>query len=151
MKGKVARTQVVSEPATIYLTRTKDRCSDVLSIYNLNPVFSSFCLKSPYIKPMLKVSHSITFAEGPLAMDNAASAPAARHKGIRSPVPGNVDIYLFPDLESAHLTSQFLVYMGNLQSAGLVTGLPFPVVIRSPLERFRSWEVNLAFGCLIKG
>ncbi len=89
--------------------------------------------------------------EGPLAMDNAASAPAARHKGIRSPVPGNVDIYLFPDLESAHLTSQFLVYMGNLQSAGLVTGLPFPVVIRSPLERFRSWEVNLAFGCLIKG
>lgn len=88
--------------------------------------------------------------EGPLAMDNAASASAARHKGIRSPVAGNVDIYLFPDLESAHLTSQFLVYAGNLQSAGILAGLPFPVVIRSPLERFRPWEINLALGCLIK-
>ncbi|MGB9628766.1 MAG: phosphate acyltransferase [Thermodesulfobacteriota bacterium] len=89
--------------------------------------------------------------EGPLAMDNAASASAARHKGIISSVPGSVDIYLFPDLESAHLTSQFLVYMCGLQAAGILVGLPFPVVIRSPLERFRPWEINLALGCLIKG
>ncbi len=89
--------------------------------------------------------------EGPLAIDNAASASAALHKGIRSPVPGNVDIYLFPDLESAHLTSQFLVYAGRLRSAGALAGLPFPVVIRSPLERPRSWRINLALGCLMKG
>lgn len=69
--------------------------------------------------------------EGPLSMDNAASASAARHKGIMSPVPGNVDIYLFPDLESAHLTLQFLVYLGRLQRGGVLAGLPFPVVFLS--------------------
>lgn len=89
--------------------------------------------------------------EGPLAMDNAASASAARHKGIMSSVPGNVDIYLFPDLESAHLTSQFLVYLGRLRSGGVLAGLPFPVVIRSPLERPHGWGINLTLGCLMKG
>lgn len=87
--------------------------------------------------------------EGPLAMDNAASARAARHKGIESSVPGHVDLYLFPDLESAHITLQFLVYLGGLSSGGVLAGTPFPVVIRSPLERESSWLINLALGCLM--
>jgi phosphate butyryltransferase len=87
--------------------------------------------------------------EGPLAMDNAVSISAARHKGIESSVPGNVDIYLFPDLESAHITLQFLVYLGGLESGGVLAGTPFPVVIRSPLERPSSWLINLSLGCLM--
>jgi len=87
--------------------------------------------------------------EGPLAMDNAVSVSAARHKGIESPVPGNVDIYLFPDLESAHITLQFLVYLGGLELGGVLAGIPFPVVIRSPLERRSSWLINLSLGCLM--
>jgi len=87
--------------------------------------------------------------EGPLAMDNAVSAQAARHKGIESSVPGHVDLYLFPDLESAHITLQFLVYLGGLSSGGVLAGTPFPVVIRSPLERPSSWPINLALSCLM--
>ncbi|MDI6761982.1 MAG: phosphate acyltransferase [Thermodesulfobacteriota bacterium] len=89
--------------------------------------------------------------EGPLAMDNAASASAARHKGIMSVVPGNVDIYLFPDLESAHLTAQFLAWVGRLQFGGILLGTPFPIAIRSPLERPDSWLINLALACSSKG
>jgi phosphate butyryltransferase len=89
--------------------------------------------------------------EGPLAMDNAASSSAARHKGIMSPVPGNVDIYLFPDLESAHLTAQFLAWVGRLQFGGILLGTPFPIAIRSPLEQPDSWLINLALTCSLKG
>ena len=49
--------------------------------------------------------------EGPLAMDNAESADAAIQKGIQSTVPGNADIYFFPDIESANLTAQFLAWV----------------------------------------
>jgi len=87
--------------------------------------------------------------EGPLAMDNAESASAAKHKGINSPVPGDVDIYLFPDLESANITAQFLAWVGKSQFGGVLVGTSFPVVIRSPLESPESWPINLALALLL--
>ena len=36
--------------------------------------------------------------DGPLAFDNAISAESARVKGINSPVSGDVDILVVPDL-----------------------------------------------------
>ena len=86
--------------------------------------------------------------EGPLAMDNAESASAAKHKEINSPVPGDVDIYLFPDLESANLTAQFLAWVGRRQLCGVLAGTAVPVVIRSPLESSDAWLLNIALGIL---
>ncbi|MBW2617238.1 MAG: hypothetical protein JRD02_13855, partial [Deltaproteobacteria bacterium] len=71
--------------------------------------------------------------EGPLGMDNAESVLAARHKGIDSPVPGDVDIYLFPDLESANITAQFLGCLGSCQLGGVLAGTKLPIIIRSSL------------------
>ena len=86
--------------------------------------------------------------EGPLAMDNAESAAAARHKGVKSPVPGDVDVYLFPDLASAHLTAQFLSWFGDARGGGVLLGSPVPVVVRTLLEPPSSWPVNLYLGLL---
>jgi len=87
--------------------------------------------------------------EGPLAMDNAESALAARHKGIESPVPGNVDIYLFPDLESANITAQFLGFLGSFQLGGVLAGTRLPIIIRSSLESPDSWLLNIALGLVV--
>ena len=86
--------------------------------------------------------------EGPLGMDNAESASAAIHKGISSPVPGGTDVYLFPDLESANLTAQFLAWVGQCQLCGILGGATVPIVICSPLEPPESWLLNLALGML---
>ena len=48
--------------------------------------------------------------DGPLAFDNAVSAEAAKTKGIVSPVAGQADIFVVPDLEAgnpAHRYSKF--------------------------------------------
>jgi phosphate butyryltransferase len=87
--------------------------------------------------------------EGPLGLDNAESALAAKHKGIDSPVPGNVDVYLFPDLESAQHTTQFLVWMGQCRAGGILAGTAFPIIIRSPLEPAESWMINLSLGLIL--
>ncbi len=86
--------------------------------------------------------------EGPLGMDNAESASAARVKGINSPVPGHVDIYFFPDLESASITAQFISRPGGCRLGGIVRGSDFPVIVRSPLETRGSWPVNILLGIL---
>ncbi|MBW1803410.1 MAG: hypothetical protein JRJ85_22100 [Deltaproteobacteria bacterium] len=87
--------------------------------------------------------------EGPLGLDNSASALAAKHKGIDSPVPGNVDVYLFPDLESAQHTTQFLVWLGKCRAGGILAGTTFPIIIRSPLEPVEAWMINLSLGLIL--
>ena len=87
--------------------------------------------------------------EGPLAMDNAESAIAARQKGVESIVPGNVDIYLFPDIESANITAQFLSFVFQVKLCGILTGTGIPMVVQSSLEQNDSWIYNIALAVLM--
>lgn len=86
--------------------------------------------------------------EGPLAMDNAESADAARQKGIQSTVPGNADIYFFPDIESANLTAQFLAWVFRVKFAGVLAGTKVPIVVHSPLENDDFWLPSIALAVL---
>lgn len=69
--------------------------------------------------------------EGPLAFDNAISAEAARIKGIRSAVPGDVDILLVPDLEAGNILAKQLEYLAGAASCGVVVGLRVPIALTS--------------------
>lgn len=70
-------------------------------------------------------------AAGPLALDNALSAEAAKHKGISSPVCGNADILIVPDLCSGNILTKSLTYFAHLKSAGTLNGANIPVVMTS--------------------
>ncbi len=69
--------------------------------------------------------------DGPLAFDNAISAAAAREKGIDSPVAGDADILLVPDLVSGNILAKNLEYLAGATAAGIVVGLSVPVVLSS--------------------
>ncbi|MCC7082808.1 MAG: bifunctional enoyl-CoA hydratase/phosphate acetyltransferase [Burkholderiales bacterium] len=69
--------------------------------------------------------------DGPLALDNAVSAAAARVKGIASPVAGQADVLVAPDLESGNMLAKQLEYMGDAASAGVVLGARVPIVLTS--------------------
>jgi len=66
--------------------------------------------------------------EGPLAMDNATSAEAARIKGIANPVSGDADIYLVPDGETGFLLTELLYLYGRRRMAGALLGTEVPLV-----------------------
>lgn len=70
--------------------------------------------------------------DGPLAMDNALSKEAARHKGIQSEVAGEADILLVPDLCTGNVLTKALVHFAKgIPSAGLLLGTVVPVVMTS--------------------
>ncbi|HVO91846.1 MAG TPA: bifunctional enoyl-CoA hydratase/phosphate acetyltransferase [Terriglobales bacterium] len=69
--------------------------------------------------------------DGPLAFDNAISPDAARIKGIASPVAGNADILLVPDLEAGNMLAKQLIYFADAIAAGLVLGARVPIVLTS--------------------
>ena len=70
--------------------------------------------------------------DGPLAMDNALSKEAARHKGIVSEVAGAADILLVPELCTGNVLTKALVHFAKgIPSAGLLLGTTVPAVMTS--------------------
>ena len=69
--------------------------------------------------------------DGPLAFDNAISPEAAATKGITSPVAGQADILLVPDLEAGNMLAKQLIYFAGATAAGLVLGARVPIVLTS--------------------
>ena len=69
--------------------------------------------------------------DGPLGFDNAVSLEAARTKGIVSPVAGQADILVVPDLEAGNMLAKQLVYLAEAEMAGVVLGARVPLILTS--------------------
>lgn len=69
--------------------------------------------------------------DGPLAFDNAVSMESAREKGICSPVAGNADILVVPDVESGNMLYKQMTYLSGIEAAGIVLGAHVPIILTS--------------------
>lgn len=69
--------------------------------------------------------------DGPFALDNAVSKRAALVKGIDSPVAGDADILLVPNIESGNVLYKSLTFLAGAKSAGLIVGTKAPIVLTS--------------------
>ena len=69
--------------------------------------------------------------DGPLAFDNAISPEAARIKGIKSPVAGQAQILVVPDLEAGNMLAKNLTFLSNADAAGIVLGARVPIILTS--------------------
>jgi len=69
--------------------------------------------------------------DGPLAFDNAISKSAAETKHIVSPVAGDADILVVPDLEAGNMLAKQLIYLAGADAAGIVLGARVPVMLTS--------------------
>ena len=69
--------------------------------------------------------------EGPLGLDNALSEKAARIKGIDSPVAGNADILLVPDVVAGNLMAKAIMYTAECRFGGIVVGGKAPIIMLS--------------------
>jgi phosphotransacetylase len=87
--------------------------------------------------------------DGPLAFDNAISRDAARTKGIDSPVAGDPDILLAPDLEAGNMLAKQLSFLANADSAGMVLGARVPIILTSRADSVRARIASCAVAVLV--
>ena len=87
--------------------------------------------------------------DGPLAFDNAVSPDAARAKGIVSPVAGQADILLVPDLEAGNMLAKQLIYFANADAAGLVLGARVPIILTSRSDSLKTRIASAALAKLV--
>jgi phosphotransacetylase len=87
--------------------------------------------------------------DGPLAFDTAVSAKAAKIKGLISPVAGQADILVVPDLESGNMLAKQLEYLGGAQLAGIVLGARVPTILTSRADSAETRLVSCAVAVLM--
>jgi phosphate acetyltransferase len=87
--------------------------------------------------------------DGPMAFDNAISKEAAAMKGIQSPVAGDPDILLAPDLEAGNMLAKQLSFLANADSAGMVLGAKVPIILTSRADSVRSRIASCAVAVLV--
>lgn len=86
--------------------------------------------------------------EGPLALDLAVSAEAARIKGFRSDVAGDADVLLVHDIGMGNGIGKALTYLGNARAAGCIMGAKVPVVLTSRADTADVKLYSIAFATL---
>lgn len=127
----------------------KPKVAALSSIETINPSIPSTvhaaCLSKMAERGQIKGA----IVDGPLAFDNAISAEAARDKGIVSPVSGDVDVVVVPDLDAGNILSKNLEYLASAKMAGIVLGASAPVVLTSRSDPPRARVYSLALAGLL--
>ena len=86
--------------------------------------------------------------DGPLAFDNAISAEAARIKKIASPVAGDPDVLVVPDLEAGNILVKNLNFLSRADAAGVVLGARVPIILTSRADNERTRMASCAVAAL---
>jgi phosphate acetyltransferase len=86
--------------------------------------------------------------DGPLALDNAIDLGAAQIKKIRSPVAGQADILVVPDLEAGNMLAKSLSFMADADAAGIVLGARVPVILTSRADSVQTRLASCAVAAL---
>ncbi|OUI99794.1 phosphate acetyltransferase [Acetobacter sp. DsW_54] len=86
--------------------------------------------------------------DGPLGMDNAIDPEAARIKNLSSPVAGQAQILVTPDLEAGNMLAKNLIFMAQADSAGIALGAKVPIVLTSRADSVQARLASAAIGAL---
>lgn len=100
-------------------------------VETVNPVMQCTIEAAMLSKAAERGQISGCIVDGPLALDNAISMEAARHKGIDSEVAGRADILIMPDLAAGNIFTKSLHFFAHMKTAGTVLGPEVPIIASS--------------------
>jgi phosphotransacetylase len=113
----------------------------------VNPNFIS-TLDAAVLSKMSERKQINAIVDGPLDIDCASSLERATRKGLKSSVSGEVDIYLFHDIESGYSVTELTVFIGKAQAAGALMGSNIPIILNMSFETVHSLLVDIALALL---
>ena len=88
--------------------------------------------------------------DGPLSLDLAIDAEAAKHKGATGrAIQGDADILLFPDIHAGNLVYKCLVHTAKVVNGNILTGTKAPVILTSRSDDFETKVNSIALGAVV--
>jgi len=120
------------------LGRERPKVAILSAVETVNPKIPSTIEAAALCKMAERGQIQGATLDGPLAFDNAISAEAARIKKIDSPVAGDPDILLVPDLEAGNMLAKNLTFLSRADAAGIVLGARVPIILTSRADNQRT-------------
>ncbi len=89
--------------------------------------------------------------DGPLSLDLAIDAEAAKHKGATNrKIQGDADILLFPDIHAGNLVYKAIVHMvPGVKNGCILTGTKVPVILTSRSDTFETKVNSIALAAVV--
>jgi phosphotransacetylase len=122
----------------VALGRERPKVAILSAVETINPKIPSTIEAAALCKMAERGQIRGGILDGPLAFDNAISAEAARIKKIDSPVAGDPDILLVPDLEAGNMLAKNLTFLARADGAGVVLGARVPIILTSRADNQRT-------------
>jgi phosphate acetyltransferase len=119
------------------------------AVESVNPAIPSTLDAAALCKMVDRGQITGAIVDGPLAFDNAISTDAARIKKIKSPVSGDVDLLMVPNLEAGNILFKQLQYLAGALAAGVVVGAKVPIVLTSRADGELARMASCALGVLL--
>ena len=115
----------------------------------VNPDMEETILASVITKMNQRGQIADCIIDGPLALDNAISEFAAQKKGIESPVAGNADILIVPNIACGNILGKSVMYYAGFPAGNLSVGGKVPVMIPSRADKSEGKLNSIALSILI--
>jgi phosphotransacetylase len=119
------------------------------AVESVNPAIPSTLDAAALCKMVDRGQITGAIVDGPLAFDNAISSDAAKIKKIKSPVAGDPDLLMVPNLEAGNILFKELQYLAGALAAGVVVGAKVPVVLTSRADGELARMASCALGVLL--
>ena len=88
--------------------------------------------------------------DGPLSLDLAIDAEAAKHKHAEArQIVGDADVLLFPDIHAGNLVYKCLVHTAKVKNGNILTGTKAPVILTSRSDDFETKVNSIALGAVV--
>ena len=88
--------------------------------------------------------------DGPLSLDLAIDAEAAKHKAATNrKIQGDADILLFPDIHAGNLVYKAIVHMVKVKNGCILTGTKVPVILTSRSDSFETKVNSIALAAVV--
>lgn len=86
--------------------------------------------------------------DGPMDVKTACDMHSGRVKGLSSPVVGNADVLLFPNIEAGNTFYKAISLFAGAHMAGMLTGTIAPVVLPSRADSDESKYYSVVMACV---
>lgn len=136
---------------TTFRTITGAECPHVALIHCTEKVSEKFPLTLSY--EQLKANadegrYGKAEVDGPMDVKTACDAESGAIKGICSPVVGNADCLIFPDIEAGNTFYKTITLFADATVTGMLVGTTVPVVVTSRADSAESKFYSLAVACM---
>lgn len=115
----------------IALGYEKPKVAVLAAVEKVNPKMPE-SVDAGKLKEMNQIGEIVNcIVEGPISYDLTMSKESAEIKGFSSPVTGDADILIVPNITAGNILGKSLVYSAGAKMAGFIVGAKVPIVLTS--------------------